>query len=97
VLSELRTRPLLALCIMVLSPSQYVAQGSASKSHQKKQPKAIQSSSRSRAEAIIQTIISHLGILKKDLYKVFIDSLSLVDAGDVVDLGDCLAEFSCSS
>jgi hypothetical protein len=79
---------------MVLSLSKYVAQGSASKSHKKRQPEAIQSSSRSRAEAIIKIIIDHLGILKKDLYDVFRDSPFLEDAGDIVDLGDCLAEFS---
>jgi hypothetical protein len=95
VLSQaLHIRPLLSLCLMVLSPGKYVAQGSGSTSHKKKQPEAIRSTSRSLAEEIVQKILQHLNVGTGDLSDVLRASPSTVYAGEPVDLGNCLIGFT---
>ncbi|KAG1758483.1 hypothetical protein EV702DRAFT_1053795, partial [Suillus placidus] len=82
--------PLLALCHMVLSAEKYVAQGTRSTILKKNAPKAIQSTSKDRAIAIVQKILGHMDIAARDLPGI----LEIAKDSDViVDLGNCLSEF----
>ncbi|KAG1770829.1 hypothetical protein EV702DRAFT_1202303 [Suillus placidus] len=82
--------PLLALCHMVLSAEKYVAQGTRSTILKKNAPKAIQSTSKDRAIAIVQKILGHMDIAARDLPGI----LEIAEDSDViVDLGSCLSEF----
>ncbi|KAG1845815.1 hypothetical protein F4604DRAFT_1936726 [Suillus subluteus] len=96
-LSGLHYWPLLALCFMVLKPRMYLAQRPSSKSRKKKQPVALRSPSYTRAYAVVTKILQHLDICPQDLPDILRGRTSVVEVGDVVDLGSCLLEFTHAS
>ncbi|KAG2097933.1 uncharacterized protein F5147DRAFT_777801 [Suillus discolor] len=85
-------KPLLALCHMVLSAAQYVAQGTRSTILKRNAPKVIQSSSKDRANAIVQKILHHMNIAAMDLPEILQNTAS-EDPDAIIDLGNCLSEF----
>ncbi|KAG2045887.1 hypothetical protein BDR06DRAFT_965536 [Suillus hirtellus] len=93
-LSGLHYWPLLALCCMVLNPRKLPARRSAFMSGKKKKPVALRSPSHTRAYAVITKILQHLDICPQDLPDILRGRTSGVEVGEVVDLGNCLLEFT---
>lgn len=54
----------------------------------------LQSSSHNCAYAIITKILQHLDICLQDLPDIMTRHTSVVEAGEIVDLGGCLLEFT---